>query len=111
MPTKKKENKYIGQTIEWLRMQMEQNQAYVDSRPLSALTDRKGYKTIKGQQVEYVIATIEKQREDITKAILEVGQIGLAIKALEAEEEKTKLLTRGDEELTPIESGELEEEA
>lgn len=103
-----KKNKYIEQDLEWLRAKVDDMQRYVDDRPVSMLKDRMGKRpTAKGGYVEYAIATIEAQRQDIAKAMKEIAEILEAIAKLEKVEEQKKLLVRGGEELTPMENGEI----
>lgn len=110
MATKKK-NSYIEKPLDWLKKKIEEMQEYVDDRPVNELKDRMGSRLMKGGgQMPYVIQTIEAQRSDLSKAIIEISQMLAAVKELETAEEKKSLATRGNEELTPMESGELEED-
>jgi flagellar motility protein MotE (MotC chaperone) len=103
-----KKNKYIEQDLEWLRAKVDDMKRYVDDRPVSNLTDRMGHRTVKGGGIiPYVIQTIEAQRQDLAKALKEIAEILDAISKLEKAEENKKLLVRGGEELTPMESGEI----
>lgn len=103
-----KKNKYIDQDLKWLRAKVDDMKRYVDDRPVSLLVDRMGKRaTAKGGFIEYPIATIEQQRQDLAKALKEIAEILDAINKLEKAEDQKKLLVRGDEELTPMESGEI----
>lgn len=106
MATQKK-NKYIEQDLEWLEAKLEEHKAFIDARPISLLKDRKGTRPSKWGASEYIIASIEKQREDLSKALVEYSQILAIIKDLREDTAKKKMLTRGNEELTPFESGQI----
>src|SRR5688500_18436449 len=103
-----KKNKYIEQDLEWLRAKVEEMKRYVDNRPIHTLTDRMGYRQVKGGgTMTFLIATIEQQRADLAKCQKEITELLDAISKLEKSEEQKKLLVRGGEELTPMESGEI----
>jgi hypothetical protein len=102
-----KKNKYIEQDLLWLKGKLEEFKSYVDSRPFHSLTDRMGVKMTKFGPCEYVIASVETQRKDLSLSLQEISQLLDAIAKLEEEGEKKKLLVRGNDELTPMESGEI----
>lgn len=103
-----KKNKYIEQDLLWLRAKVDDMKRFVDDRPVSMLKDRFGYRaTAKGGQMEYVISSIETQRQDLAKCLKEIAEILDAIAKLEKAEDQKKLLVRGGEELSPMESGEI----
>lgn len=104
-----KKNKYIEQDIEWLEKKLSDHKAFVDARPFAKLKDRYEKKLNKdGLEVNgRLVASIEAQRQDLSKALAEVASLLEAIDKLKTEEEKKKMAIRGDEELTPMESGEI----
>jgi hypothetical protein len=103
-----KKNNYIDMELEWLEMKAEQLRAYVDSNPLSSLTDRIQYReTRNGGAIPVVVATIEQQHKNIRDTLKDYALIVDAISKLREKEEQKKLLTRGDAELSPIEQGDI----
>lgn len=103
-----KKNNYIDMELEWLEMKAEQLRSYVDSNPLSELTDRVQFReTRNGGAIPMVVATIEQQHKNIRDTLKDYALIVEAIAKLREKEEQKKLLTRGDADLSPIEMGEL----
>src|SRR5687768_5889387 len=97
-----KKNKYIDQEIEWLEAKLLDLKGFIDARPFSMLADRFEPVANKAGNKK-LISSIEQQRQDLTKAMAEYAQLLEAIDRLKSEEEKKKLLIRGDDELTPFE--------
>jgi hypothetical protein len=98
MATSKKTS-FIEMELEWLEMKAEELRAYCDSNNIASLDDRRvGNK---------VTATIEQQIKSIRETLQDYIKIIDAIEKLREKEVAKKSLTRGDQELTPIESGEI----
>lgn len=99
---------YIEMELEWLEMKAEELRAYCDANPVTKLTDRIAYKETRGGGVmPMVIATIEQQIKSIRETLQDYIKIIEAVEKLREKEVTKKTLTRGDQELTPIESGEI----
>lgn len=98
MATKKTNNSYIDMELEWLEKKSTEIREYCD-QPIHRITDR-----ISGQRV---IA----KKEDIIKSIRETLKdyilIIEAIDRLREKEEAKGPSVRGDQELSPLEKGEI----
>lgn len=90
---------YIEQDLEWLRGQAEELKAYCDSNKIPDMKDR-----IVGKKV---VATVEQQITSKRQTLYDHIKILEAIKVLEEKEATKKQLTRGDQELTPMETGDI----
>lgn len=94
----KKATTYIDLELEWLEKKAEEIKLYCN-QPIHQITDRKdGIKIV-------------AKKEDIVKSIRETLQDYIkiidAIDRLREKEDAKKLLTRGDQELSPMEKGEI----
>ncbi len=98
MATKKTNNTYIGMELEWLEKKATEIREYCD-QPIHRITDRKdGGKVI-------------AKKEDIIKSIRETLRdyilIVEAIDRLREKEQAKGPSVRGDQELSPLEKGEI----
>lgn len=103
-----KTNTYIGFELDWLQTKSEELKAYVDNNPFDKLEDRIRLKeTSKGGVIPVLAASIETQIKSLTQAMKDYAQIIEIIDKLREGEEKKKIQTRGDHELSPMESGDV----
>jgi hypothetical protein len=99
----KKIGQYETFSLSWLSNKALELKEYVDARPLNLLADRIAYKETKtGGVIPVVIATIEQQRADLSKAVKDYGDISMQIKKLMEEERLKVIETRGDVEIPDI---------
>ncbi len=104
----KKTNNFIEMELLWLEGKAEELRAYCDKNSIASLVDRIAYKETKGGGVmPMVIATIEAQIKSIRDTLNDYIKIIDAIEKLREKESSKKALTRGDQELTPFEAGEI----
>lgn len=95
----KKTNSYIDLELEWLEKKAKELKEYCDANPINTLTDR-----VRNGKV---ISDIEKQIKSIRDTLQDYVKIIEAIDKLREKEEVKKSSVRGDQELTPIERGEI----
>ena len=99
----KKIGTYATFSLSWLSNKAKELMDYVDSRPLNLLSDRIAYKETKaGGVIPVVIATIEQQRADLSKAVKDYADISIQIKKLMDDEKLKSIETRGDIEIPDI---------
>lgn len=94
----KKNNSYIEMELEWLEKKAEEIRQYCN-QPIHKITDRK--------DGDKVISKKEEQIKSIRETLKDYILIVEAIDRLREKETTKKIATRGDQELTPIESGEV----
>jgi hypothetical protein len=90
---------YIELELEWLEARAEELKRYCDSNPISHLRDR--------VLDRKVTATIEQQITSIRNTLQDYIKIIEAISKLREREETKKISSRGNQELTPFETGEI----
>src|SRR5882762_10142419 len=90
---------YIEMELDWLESKAEELRAYCDQKPIVEITDRR----VKGK----VTGTVEQQIKSIRDTLQDYIKIIEAISKLREKEESKKIVTRGDQELTPIETGDV----
>ena len=96
----KKKLTYIDSELDYLEVKLLELKEYIDARPLTTLEDRIGFKVDKsGNNIPYVIATIETQRKDLTAARKEYAELVSFINE-KREQEAKKLKTRGDKQVS-----------
>lgn len=106
MATKK--NNYIEKDLEWLEARATDIKKSIDSKPYEEIVDRIiPMQTPKGM-VDRLVAKIEDQEKAIREALKDYALLIEAIKALREIEEEKKDSVRGDTDLTPFESGDIE---
>lgn len=93
--------------LEWLEMKAEELRSFVDSNPLTKITDRFGVKMSRGEPIQYVIQNIEAQHKNIRDTLKDYALIIEAIGRLREKADQKKLLVRGDSELSPLEDGQI----
>lgn len=99
---------YIDMELEWLEGKAEELRAYCDANPLSALVDRMAYRETRGGgSIPMCIQTIEAQIKSIRDTLQDYIKIVEAISKLREREEVKKIATRGDQELTPLETKDI----
>src|SRR5688572_3934834 len=100
-----KKNNYIEMDLEWLEMKAEEQRAFVDSHPLTSLTDRVTYRETKAGLIPIVVATIEQQHKNLRDTLKDYALVIEAIAKLREKEQDKKNLRGGDDDLSPIEDG------
>lgn len=103
----KAKNNYIGFELDWLQAKAEQLKKYVDANPFDTLTDRKIWKHGSRGESEEIAATIEAQRKDLGQALKDYGEVISVINNLREKEEQKQISVRGDQTLSPFESGDI----
>jgi hypothetical protein len=98
MATKKQANSYIGMELEWLDTKATEIREYCD-QPIHQVTDRKD-----GQKV---IAKKEEIIKSIRETLKDYIQIIAALDTLREKEAAKAPSVRGDQELSPLEKGEI----
>jgi len=100
---------YIEMELEWLETKAEELRSYCDSNPLTGLVDRMAYKeTRNGGTIPMIVSTIEQQIKSIRDTLQDYIKIIEAIEKLREKEETKKIATRGDQELSPLETGDVD---
>ena len=98
----KSKNNYIDFELQWLETKASELKQYIDNRPLHLLVDRMAYKETKaGGVIPVIIATIEAQRADISKAVKDYAEITSSIANLRERESK-KVEVRGGRDLPGV---------
>lgn len=104
----KKTNTYIGFDLEWLESKTEEIKEYVDAHPLASLTERIIFKeTSRGGTMPIIAATIEQQITNLTRMLKDYAQMLEVIEKLREQEATKSISSRGDQELTIFEKGEI----
>lgn len=95
----KKSNNYVEHDLDWLEKKAEELRSYCDSNPISKLKDR----IVSGR----LMATIEQQVKCIRDTLQDYAKIIEAIDKLREKEAAKAPSVRGDQELSPMEKGEI----
>jgi hypothetical protein len=104
----KKANTYIDFELDWLQTKAEQLKAYVDNNPFNELQDRIRLKeTSRGGAIPVLAASIEAQIKSLTQALKDYAQIIEVIDKLREAEAKKQITSRGDQDISPLESGDI----
>jgi len=98
MATKKTSNNYIGMELEWLEKKAKEIREYCN-QPIHKLKDR--------MLGDKVVSKIEEQVKSIRETLKDYILIVEAIDKLRDKEEAKSPSVRGDQELSPIEKGEI----
>lgn len=99
MATKKTNNNFIGMELEWLEKKAKEIREYCN-KPIHKLTDRLGGE---GKVISKIEDQVKSMRETLKDYILIIDALD---KLREKEEAKTPSV-RGDQELSPLEKGEI----
>lgn len=100
---------YIEMELEWLEGKAEELRAYCDANNISTLVDRMAYKETRGGGVmPMIVATIEAQIKSIRDTLQDYIKVIEAIEKLREKEAVKKTAIRGDQELSPLESGDID---
>lgn len=103
-----KKTNYIEMELDWLEGKAEELRSYCDSNPLTGLQDRFAYRETRGGgSVPMCIQTVEAQIKSIRDTLQDYIKIIEAIDKLREKEEVKRISTRGDQELSPLETGEV----
>lgn len=95
----KKLNSYIEHELKWLDKKAEELKAYCDANPINKLRDR----IVSGR----LMATIEQQAKCVRDTLQDYAKIIAAIDSLREKEAAKSPQVRGDQELSPMEKGEI----
>jgi len=98
MATKKVSNSYIGMELEWLEKKASEIREYCD-QPIHKITDRKD-----GNKI---VSKKEEQIKSIRETLQDYIKIVEALDRLREKEEAKSPSVRGDQELSPLEKGEI----
>lgn len=106
MATRK--NNYIGADLDFASEQLAQWRLYMEANPIDQIEDRWGKKEMpKGGYTMVVTSTREQQIKCVQDTMAKYLQLLEVIDKLREAEEKKKIQTRGDQELSPFESGDV----
>jgi len=101
-----KKDTYVGAELDWAEQQLETWKEYVDAHPLATLKDRLSYKTTSnGGSVPMVVSSIENQGKFIQETMKNYLALTKEVDAMRKIAEEKKNQVRGNQELSPIESG------
>lgn len=104
----KKQNSYVSTELEWAESQLVTWKAYVDANPLHTLKDRIEWKpTAKGGAMPMVIASIEAQGKFIQDTMKNYLALLEVVDKLREKEEAKEKAVRGNQQLSPMESGDV----
>ena len=95
----KKNNSYIEHELDWLEKKAKELKDYCDSNPINKIKDR----IVSGR----LMATIEIQAKCVRDTLQDYAKIIAAIDALREKEAAKGPSVRGDQELSPMEKGEI----
>lgn len=88
--------------LDFLEVKLAEYKTYIDANPFSRLTDRYGIRMDKqGNSVQYVIATKETQRKDLSDSIKNFAELLQIVKGLRELKEK-ELQARGGKEVSRL---------
>lgn len=99
MAKKKSAETYIDMELKWLEEKAEELKEFCDAKKFTELTDR----THDGK----VVSKIEDQVKCIRESMKDYVQIISSIDSLREKEGLKRALVRGNQELSPIEAGEI----
>lgn len=103
-----RKNTYIDAELDWSEERLAEWKEYVDAHPLIDLKDRLSYKETKtGGMIPMVVASIENQGKFIQETMKNYLALLAEVNKMREAEEKKKIQTRGDQELSPFESGDV----
>lgn len=104
-----KKNSYVDEELDWLDKRLQDIKSFIDDNPYHTLKDRKVWITVgdEGKEIEKVVATIEQQQKSIRESLKDYALIAEAVSKLRKTEEEKQLKVRGNEDLTPMENGEI----
>lgn len=103
-----KKNNYIGADLDFAEEQLLQWRKYMEDNPIDKIEDRWGKKEMpKGGFAMVVTSTREQQIKCVQDTMAKYLQLADVINGLREAEEKKKIQTRGDQELSPMESGDV----
>ncbi len=103
----KKQQLLVEYELEFLEEKLKELKAYIKANPFNELKDRMAYKETKGGGVIPIcVANKEAQRKDLTQALKDYAEILRTVESMR-EKESQKTQVRGDQNLSPLESGQL----
>lgn len=104
----KKKGTYTDIELTWAESQLRTWRDYVDAHPISELEDRVEWKQTKtGGTMPMVVATIEQQGKFIQETMKNYLLLLREVEQMREKEEGKRSSPRGDNSLSPLESGEI----
>lgn len=95
-----KKNNFIDYDLDWLEGKIRELQKYVDDRPFDKLVDRK-------DGLGKVVSKIEDQLKTLKDVLKDLPAMLEAVNKLREKEERKLGPIRGDQTLSPFESGDI----
>ena len=103
-----RKNTYIDAELDFAEIQLQTWKEYIEANPFMELKDRLSYKETKtGGMIPMVVASIESQGKFIQETMKNYLALLAEVNKMREAEEKKKIQTRGDQELSPFESGDI----
>lgn len=103
-----KKNNYIDVELEFAEQQLASWKSYIEENPIEKIDDRWGKKEMpKGGYAWVVTATKEQQVKSIQETLERYLKLSAIVKELREKEEAKQVSVRGNQGLTPFESGEI----
>lgn len=106
MATKK--NTYVSADLDWAESQLSTWRAYIDANPIHELKERMVWKEVRGGgQMPVVAETIGQQIKTLTELMAKYLQLLEVVNNLREKEDQKKINVRGEQGLSPLESGDI----
>jgi hypothetical protein len=102
-----KKNTYINVELDWSEKQLLEWKKYVESHPVSKLRDRTRDVITRFGPGEVVVQTIEQQGKFLQETMKNYLSLLEVVNNLREKEEQKQINVRGDQSLSPFESGDL----
>lgn len=103
MAVTKRKNNYIDMDLKWLENKAKEMKKFVDDNPLDKLKDR----ILEVGNKVLISSTIETQHKNIRDTLKDYALLIEAIAKLREQDEDRKQQVRGDQNLTPLEAGDI----
>lgn len=103
----KKVNSYINSDLDYANYQLAEWKKYMDANPISKLKDRTREVITKFGPGEVVVAKKEDQGKFLQETLKNYLALLEVVDKLRQQEEQKKINVRGNQSLTPFESGDL----
>lgn len=102
-----KKNSYVDEELEWLEQRMQDIKSFINDNPYHTLKDRIEKLNTPNGVAEKVVANIEQQQKSIRESLKDYALIAEAVSKLRKTEEEKNQKIRGNDDLTPMENGDL----
>lgn len=106
---KAKQSTYVAEELDWLESKAAEIKKFADANPYDKIKDRKVSLAGAMGISEKVSATIEVQQKSIRESLKDYALILDSINKLRVLDEEKNKKVRGNEDLTPMESGDLDD--